>query len=490
MIHCELRRQGRSVFRVNGHAVPRSLLQEIGCFLVDVHGQSEHLSLLDRKYQLDFLDSYARTLDFRQSFAVKATQLGNAEQELKVLAREESESTRRAEFLRFQADEIGRAGLREGEEEELETERKIISSSEKLKELSYGAYQAIHGEVTSRTSPSALDRLSEALQMLKKVADSDPSTRQHLIFLEETLIGLQETARDIRSYSDGLEFDPQRLEEIEARLALIRDLKRKYGQTVAEIIGYKKKAESELEKLVHSSQRQSELSELCANLKREMGEIASQLSQSRSRSARKLVSEVQRELKDLGMSQVEFQVEISRSPSPEGIPLADGQNYAYSNDGIDTVEFTASTNPGEPLKPLARIASTGELSRFMLALKGALSQVDNIPVLVFDEIDIGVGGRSGEIIGKKLWFLARNRQVICVTHLPQIAAFADAHYSVQKIKSGTRTLSTLETLGEEQRARELATMLTGARYSDTALSSARELLEKAEYWKASAFPQG
>jgi DNA repair protein RecN (Recombination protein N) len=216
-----------------------------------------------------------------------------------------------------------------------------------------------------------------------------------------------------------------------------------------------------------------------------MGQIAYQLSGERTKAAKKLMTEVKKELRDLNMSQVEFEVSIGKQQAEEGIPLPDGESYAFNNEGVDSVEFMASTNPGEPLKPLARIASTGEISRFTLALKGALSEADNIPVLIFDEIDIGIGGRSGEIIGKKLSTLARNHQVVCVTHLPQIAAFADTHFSVHKEVSGARTLSMLEHLEKEARIKELATMLAGAQYTETSLDNARELMHKAEIWKNS-----
>jgi len=483
VINCELRRQGRSIIRVNGHAVPKVLLQQIGRFLVDIHGQSEHLSLLDRKYHLDFLDSYAHTLDLRHSFTAKAMELYKAGQELKVLVEEEKDLARREEFLRFQLDEIKRAKLREGEEEELEREQNVLSSCEKLKAFSYEAYQALYGEDASSPSASALDKLNEAIRMVKKLVDVDPTLKQELDFLEETSYRLEEVARDIRSYSDRLEYDPKRLEEIESRLELIRNLKRKYGQTIAEVLDYLERVEGELEGLSHSSQRRAELEEMCSSLKEEMGRIGFELSRERSQAARRLVAEARKELKDLNMSQVEFEVDITQVQAQEGIPFPNGETYTFNNEGVDTVEFIASTNPGEPLKPLTKIASTGELSRFMLALKGALSQADTIPVFVFDEIDIGVGGRSGEIIGKKLWLLAQNRQVICVTHLPQIAAFADAHYSVHKEVSGARTLSMLETFQGESRIKEIATMLAGPQHTETSLDNARELMQKAEIWK-------
>lgn len=481
IINCELRKQGRSIQRVNGHAVPKGLLSQIGHFLIDVHGQSEHLSLLNLKYQLDFLDSYARTLELRNSFSAKAAELHKAEQELKALIQEETDLARREEFLRFQIDEITRANLREGEEEELERERNILSSSEKLKALSYEAYQSIDGQDASHAS--ALERLSEAAQMMRKLVDFDPSLKQKLGFLEETLYGLEEVARDIHSYSDRLEYDPNRLEEIASRVELIRNMKKKYGQDIAEILGYLEKAEGDLANLSRSSERRVELEQACSRLKQEMGRLAFGLSQERAKASKKLVTEVKKELQDLNMSQVEFEVSITQAQAQEGIPLPSGGTYAFNNDGIDTVEFIASTNPGEPLKPVSKIASTGEISRFMLALKSALSQADRTPVLIFDEIDIGVGGRSGEIIGKKLWNLAQSRQVICVTHLPQIAAFADAHYSVHKEVSGARTVSMLETLQDEPRLRELAVMIAGPHYTETSLDNAREMVQKAEAWK-------
>ncbi|MFC1914581.1 DNA repair protein RecN, partial [Chloroflexota bacterium] len=480
VINCELRRHGRSMVRVNSRAVPRALLHQIGSFLVDVHGQSEHLSLLNRKYHLDFLDSYAHNLELRQGFGSKANELAGAEQEFGTLLEEEKSFARREEFLRFQIDEIERAGLREGEAGELERERNVLASCERLKELSFEAYQSLSGESVSQT---AQDRLNEALQLMKKLVELDPALKTQLDFLEETLYGLEDAAREIRAYSEGLEYNPARLEEIESRLELIRSLKRKYGQTVAEVLAYLENAKGDLEGLSHSSERKKELEGLCSRLKEEMGREALALSQARSQAAGKLVVEVKKELRDLGMSQVDFEVSVTQVKDEGGIPFPDGGTYSYTPDGADTVEFLVSTNPGEPLKPLARIASTGEISRFMLALKSALSEADNIPVLIFDEIDIGVGGRSGEMLGKKLWLLAQNRQVICVTHLPQIAAFADAHFSAHKDVVGARTLSMLQALQGESRLEELAVMLAGPQYTETSLKNAGELMEKAEKWK-------
>ena len=482
VIDCQLRRKSPDIIRVNGHAVPKAFLRQIGRLLVDIHGQSDHLSLFDSGSHLDFLDAYAHTTELRRDFTARAKELNRVEQELKALEKDEQERARREEFLRFQLEEISRAQLKEGEETELERERDILGSAEKLKTISYEAYRALYEEDASGRATPALDKLNEAAQAIKKLVEIDPSLKPQLDSLEATIDGLTDTARGIRAYSDGLEYDPNRLEEIETRLEIIRGLKRKYGQSISEVLAYLAKAQKELDEVSNSAERSARLKETAASLKQTMGQTAAQLSTERAQAAEKLTTEVEKELNDLNMPQVEFRVALSREKDEDGIPLPDGL-YAFTNEGVDTVEFMASTNPGEPLKPLAKIASTGELSRFTLALKGALSEADHIPVLIFDEIDIGIGGRSGEIIGKKLSSLARNHQVVCVTHLPQIAVFADAHFSVHKELAGERTLSLLESLEDEARLKELAVMLAGVHYTETALTNARELMHKAESWK-------
>ena len=487
VINCDFRRQGRSIFRVNRHAVPKTMLQQIGRFLIDIHGQSQHLSLLSNEYQLDFLDSYAQTVDLRRSFSARAAELIRVEQELNTFIEAEKDRARHEEFLRFQVNEIRQAELREGEEEELEGERTVLTSIEKLKAHSYEAYKALYGEEAFSQSASALDKLNEAAIAMRKLVELDSSLnlKQELDYLEGVVQGMDEVARDVRSYSERLEYDPGRLEAVELRLQLISSLKKKYGQSIPQILEYRQDSEKQLEEITHSTEKRASLEETRRALKVEMGGIASDLSRGRTKAVESLVGRVKGELKDLNMSQVDFQVTVTQEPSEDGLPFPDGECYAFTKEGVDRVEFMVSTNPGEPLKPLARIASTGEVSRFMLALKGSLSQADNIPVLIFDEIDIGIGGRSGEIIGKKLWALAQNRQVICVTHLPQIAAFADAHYAVHKTTAGNRTVSVLEALQDEPRVREIAVMLAGPEPTEAYLHSAHELLQKAAEWKQS-----
>jgi DNA repair protein RecN (Recombination protein N) len=483
VIKCEIKKQKPSLVRINGNTVTKTILRQVGQLLVDIHGQSEHLSLLDKKYHLDFLDGYGRTSALKNNFSNNVAQLRLIESELAILENKEKENTRQEEFLKYQINEIKIAMLREAEDEEMENERRIISHSEKLKEYSNSVHQAISESASAHYAASALNKLNEAVQAMKKLVELDPSLVQQLDYLEKSVYGLEEVAREILAYSDKLEHDPRRLEEIESRLELIRNLKRKYGKTIAEILMFQRNSEQELAGFGISSERKTQLKKQRDQLRNDLGQLARDLTLRRSQAAQQLKTDITKELQELEMSQVRFEVSITQTRSAEGILGVDNNLYAFNSGGIDNVEFLVSTNPGEPLKPLAKIASTGEISRFTLALKGALSEADSIPVLIFDEIDIGIGGRSGDIIGEKLWALSKNHQVICVTHLPQIAAYADSHFYVHKEVSGNRTTSTLEVLKEQSRIRELAIMLGGSGYTETALRNAEELFQKAGSWK-------
>lgn len=483
VMSCAVRRQGRATFRVNGQAVPRSLAHEIGRCFIDIHGQSEHLALLDTKAHLTFLDTYGDCRGLRDRFRKKLAEVHDIEHQMSALDQVARDAAKREDYLRYQVDEIGRAELREEEEQELEEERRILSSAEKLKSLAHEICQMLTAE--ELRMGSTIDRLHEARRMLSELAGIDPRLEQQAGLLEEAVYGIEELSRDVHSYGDALDFDPERLTEIESRLDQIRDLKRKYGGTIPDVLAHLDTARSELDAISHSTERRAELEKACVAVKREMGEIAAELSGKRAEGRDRLALAVARELDDLNMNEVRFDVALNPVNGADTIPLPDGRYCAYNSDGIDAVEFTVSTNPGEPPKPLARVASTGEVSRFMLALKGALSISDDIPVVIFDEIDIGVGGRAGEVLGKKLWALARNRQVICVTHLPQIAAFADAHYSVRKELERDRTISKLAGLDAEAHLHELAAMLAGPQYSNKTVASARELIDRARAWQES-----
>jgi DNA repair protein RecN (Recombination protein N) len=483
LLACEIRRQGRTTPRVNRQAVSKALLKDIGAAMVDIHGQSEHLSLLNKAHHLDYLDAYAHTLEKRRMFGDKASALHQTEREIQSLSRDEQELARHIELLNFQIDEIKKADLQENEEEALQKELTILTSAEKLKATSFEIYRILYGEDNAMTATSALDKVNETLPLMKQLADTDTSLQPKMVNLEGIINSLEELAREIHVYGENLNFDPQRLEEVQNRLELIKTLKRKYGSSISEVLVYLAKAEKELAGLNSSTERREELEKQSEQLKVEMGVLAAKLSQDRQKAGQKIASAVKKELAELSMGRVEFFVSITQEPSPEGIPLPDGKTYKFSNNGVDDVAFLASTNPGEPAKALDKIASTGEISRFMLALKSALAEADTIPVLIFDEIDIGIGGRSGEVIGRKLWKLAQHHQVICVTHLPQIAAFADAQYRVSKKTARDRTVSTIESLQGEAREKELAMMIGGQQFTESALKAARELIDKAEAWK-------
>ncbi len=483
LIICQFRRQGRVAPRVNRQAVSRSILQNVGAALIDIHGQSQHLSLLNKDQHLDFLDAYAHTQELRHTFSMSVSELHHIEREIQSLYRDEHELSRHIDLLNFQIDEIRRAELLEGEEEELQKELTVLNSAEKLKAASYEIYGIIYGDDGASGSLSAVDRVNEALPVLKQVAEADASMQAKLGDLEEMVHGLEELARELRTYGENLDYDPQRLEEVQNRLELIRTLKRKYGDSIPEVLAFLEKSERELDGLTNSGERREQLELKREELKKEMGALAAQLSEKRIKAAEKLAATVKKELGELGMGRVDFSISVTQAPSSEGMPLPNGQCLRFAASGIDDVVFMASTNPGEPPKPLDKIASTGEISRFLLALKSALAEADTIPVLIFDEIDIGIGGRSGEIIGRKLWGLARHHQVICVTHLPQIAAFADAHYNVSKRTEGDRTVSSITTLKNKERFNELAMMIGGPGYTENALKAAGELIEGAEAWK-------
>jgi DNA repair protein RecN (Recombination protein N) len=484
LLSADFRRQGRTTPRVNRQAVSRSLLKEISAALVDIHGQSEHLSLLNKSHHLDFLDAYAHTLEKRRIFALKTGELHQMEREIQSLSRNEQELARHIELLNFQIDELKKADLQEGEEEALTQELTLLTSAEKLKAAAYDIYRILYGDENTMNSSSVIDKTGEAVPLLKQIVEKDPTLQPKLNYLEDAVSGLEELAREIQTYGDNLNYDPERLEEVQTRLELLKSFKRKYGSTINEMLNYLEKAEKELSGLANSDERRAALEIEREKLRKELGAAASKLSQERNKAARKLETAVKKELAELGMGRVDFIVSITQEQAEGGIPFPDGKSYKFSGHGADDAAFLASTNPGEPAKALDRIASTGEISRFMLALKSALAEADTIPILIFDEIDIGIGGRSGEVIGQKLWKLSLHHQVICVTHLPQIAAFADAQYRVSKQTTGERTASHIETLDKEMRFKELAMMIGGPKYTASALNAATELIESAEEWKS------
>jgi DNA repair protein RecN (Recombination protein N) len=481
IVSCEFRRQGRSVIRINGSAVARNFLREVTGLLVDVHGQSEHLSLFDPKHHLAYLDAFSHCADVKEKFGEMAAQIYSLEAEYDRLKQSAGEREHRQEILRYQNDEIARARFKPGEEEELEERRRIISSSEKLKALAFEAYQSLNGE--EGMGPAALTQLNEGVRSVRALASLDSSLNAQCEALEVALANVEEVARDLRSYDENLEYNPQELEEIENRLETIRQMKKKYGGSVEKVLERLKEIEAEMALAETAGEDEDHLERDIARLKEEAGSQAEMLSAARRNGAAIFAKSVEKELKDLNMEQVRFDVSILQTEDETGMPFS-GKRVRFTKDGVDEVAFMVSTNPGEPMKPLASIASTGEVSRFTLALKVALAEADAIPVLIFDEIDIGVGGRSGEVIGKKLWALAHHHQIICVTHLPQIAVFADSQYGVKKESSDGRSTSSISMLDEQGKTTELAAMLGGTSDSEICRKNAMDMIRKAADWKA------
>ncbi|MFZ5911581.1 MAG: DNA repair protein RecN [Chloroflexota bacterium] len=470
----EVRREGRSVARVNGRTVNASLLKELGALLVDIHGQSEHLSLLDPRSHLGLLDRFADLGNGLDGYRQTYRQLLAVRRELDELRQAQEDAERRTEFLTWQAEEIEAARLKPGEEEGLRQERDRLANAESLAEYARRALTAL--DEGTPESPAASDLVGQAAQAMAGLAKLDAARAE----LSEQAAGLEEAlselARGLRDYLEEIEFNPKRLEEAEERLNLIHNLTRKYGGSIEKVIAFGAEARRQLEGITHASERLVELEAEETSLLSKLSEQGSALSQKRKEAAARLGKGIETELDDLRMAAAQFGVDFQSRPDPHGIPL-EGERVAFDQTGYDRVEFLIAPNPGEGLKPLAKIASGGETSRLMLALKHVLARADEIPSLIFDEIDQGIGGRVGLTVGHKLWNLARNHQVFCVTHLPQLAAFGDQHFQVQKVIQGERTLTRVEPISGEARTLELAQMLGDV--GEGTLRSAHEILQTA-----------
>jgi DNA repair protein RecN (Recombination protein N) len=489
----DIHASGRTTARINGRSVTTAMLQRVGECLVDIHGQSDHLSLLRPAGHIDLLDRYAGLTAERDELGRLVGELRRLRSELAVLERSERELAQRVDLLTFQVTEIEAAAIRPGEEPALEAERTRLANAERLTHLADGIYRALHGG-EGRGPRGALDALHEAVAAAGELARLDPSRQAAAEALAETFYLLEDAAREMRAYRDAIEHDPARLEEIDDRLHLLRDLRRKYGATLEEVVAYGAQAAAELEQLTHREERAVALRAGEERLLAEIGRRAAALSARRQAAAARLSAAVEGAIRELNMGRARFAVSIVQQPDEQGVPVAAAGvdngaglagRYWFDARGIDRVEFLISPNPGEPLKPLAKIASGGETARLMLALKSILAAADATPTLVFDEVDVGVGGRSGQVVGEKLWGLTRDgaHQVICITHLPQIAAFAEAHYKITKQQAADRTSTAVTWLDAPGQVEELAAMLGGLPITSEATANAAAMLERVRAWK-------
>jgi DNA repair protein RecN (Recombination protein N) len=388
----------------------------------------------------------------------------------------------RVDLLRYQIEEIDRASLQPGEEEELTGERARLANADRLANDAATAYVALVGNDDLDIGGGAVPSLRQAASVFASIATIDSTIGGVSERAAELLYLVEDLATEARTYRDSIDADPERLAAVDDRLGEIRQLQRKYGASVAEILDHGRVAEEELEQLTGSEVDTEALAEQVDALSQEVGELAAQLSEKRSSVAESLASDVEQAIARLNMGTAEFAVSLDRVEDARGVPIrctgGDVKRFLVDPSGIDRVSFLIAPNPGEGLKPLNKIASGGETARLMLALKSILSEADQTPTLVFDEIDVGVGGRSGQVVGETLWSLTKNHQVIVITHLPQIAAFGDLHFQIAKRERDGRVVSDIETLDESERQKELAAMLDGTPITESSLQSAAEMLDR------------
>jgi DNA repair protein RecN (Recombination protein N) len=465
MLRRHLFRDGRSKAYANGRLTSATTLRALAECLVDIHGQQPAQPLLDPRRQRELLDAHAGAGEEVRAYRDRYGRWQALRREREALLQAERERAQRQDLLEFQRREIEAVRLTAGEEESLSAEQAILSNHERLfaaVEHAYGALEESDGAV--------LERLGAAAGRLREAAAIDPRLREILEGLETGALHLREAARGLRDYRGRIEFDPERLDAIERRLHEIGKLERKYGGSVAEILEHLARVIQDLDALGRSGARLAELDQTLADIQRDMAGRAERLSQVRRRAARRLQEAILGEIRELGMARASFEVRVT--------PAAPGET-APGPYGMDAVEFLISPNPGEALKPLHKIASGGELSRVMLAIRAILAAADRTPTLIFDEVDAGIGGGMAETVGRKLVAASRQHQVLCVTHLPQIACFADRHVAVSKRALRERTQTTVQALQGGERAQEIARMLGGPGRSPTPLQHAQELLEAA-----------
>lgn len=479
IIQREIGASSKNRCRVNGQLVTVLTLSKLGEYLLDIHGQHEHQSLLFPDKQLELLDQYCGSfcLRVKEELAEVYRKYQDLEKEYHSLQQNEADLARKIELLEFQVKEISDAKLVIGEDEDLMKEREILGASEKLYEAAAASYQALYED--SSGGQAAVELLGAAIRSLEQVAGIDPRLEQILNSLREAACQVEDVSRELRSYQGEIQFNPERLAVIEERLEEINRLKRKYGPTIAEILLYADKCSQELAGISNREERSKQLEEELVKIKARLGELAETLNRHRQLGAQKLEQAIVQQLSELNMEKTQFKISLTQVEKPEGIPFK-GKTVEVSVNGADRVEFQVAPNPGEGLKPMAKIASGGELSRIMLALKSILAELDQIPTMVFDEIDVGIGGRTAQAVAEKLLLIGQSRQVICVTHLPQIGSLAKRHFFIEKKVVGNRTEVAVRVLSMNERVEELSRMLGGAQVTDTTRQHAREMLMLAE----------
>jgi len=481
VISRRISKEGKNKCYINGKLVPLQFLKQIGNILVDLHGQHAHQTILKSSTHIDFLDRYVghELLDEKFKYIKDYNEFREMVSNLESLKEQTRERARKKELLCFQIEEIEKANLKLGEIEDLIKERDILKNAEKICEAVKMSHETLWGEPQF----SVHDLLVKTEEALGRVSDYSLELAEVYQKIRNISFELEDLSHKLSDYLDGLQFEPNRLEEIEARLAEMYLLRKKYGDNIEEILDFMNKAQVELNSLMTSERNLGELELNIAGRKKELTEIARKLSGKRKRGAVRLEEEVVKHLTELNMPKVRFKVQIINESvdNQKEVIFATEDGFKLYLNGIDDVEFLISPNPGEPLKPLAKIASGGEISRIMLALKIVLAKVDSVSTLIFDEIDSGVGGRTAGFVGQKMNILSDTHQVICITHLPQIAAYANQHLLVFKKEVDNRMQTFVEALSFDDKIDEVARMLGGkGEPSELSKKHALELIQLAK----------
>ena len=459
----DIARTGKSVCRINGKLVTISILREIGATLVDIHGQHEHQELMDETRHLPLLDQFgAEEIDPAQNeYAQVFRRYEQTLHKLKSLSENDQQTAHRLDLIQFQLDEIQNSNLKPNEDEELSEEKRRLGNFERVFEAIQTGYNALQGE------QKGLDWIGMVMGSLEEAAALDTNYRELSDLVSNSFYQLEDAAQTLRNELDVLEYDPQRLNEIEGRLNEINQLKRKYGKTIPEILEYAAKIEEEIETLQNKETHIGELEKELISIKKDLVLEAKQLTDIRRKWAIKLTKLIHQELKELYMEKTIFEIRF------------ESEQLHFSKNGIDHIEFYISTNPGEPLKPLSKVASGGELSRIMLALKSIFSKHQGVTSIIFDEVDTGVSGRVAQSIAEKIYKVAVGSQVLCISHLPQVAAMADTHLYIAKDIKGGRTKTSVTSLKTKEKIKEIGRMISGTEITDLTKQHAEELLQLA-----------
>lgn len=467
LLQREIQTDGKNVCRVNGRPVTVGQLRALGARLLNIHGQHDGQQLLDEEQHIVYLDSFGRVESIAITYAEKYKNFTDIRRQIGALQMDEAEKARRVDTLQYQIKELKRAKLKPGEDEELTAQRGMLRNAEKFLDAVAGADYALNGDDSGGGALSALRQAQDALGGVRHLDDAFGQLYERLGEAYSEVYDIAATVEDKRG---ELDVSPGELDRVESRMDLLYRLKKKYGATVEDMLDYQARCEAELAQIEDAGDTLARLEQALSKAEKEARQAAQALSDARKAAADRLTAQILTELQQLDMGKIRFAVNFAEKP--------------LDSDGMDTVRFLMSANVGEELRPIHKIASGGELARIMLAMKNVLSEQDHVGTMVFDEVDTGVSGRAAQKVAEKMARISRRKQVLCVTHLPQLAAMADTHFSVEKGERGGRTYTEVRRLDREQRRRELARLTGGSHVSQTMLDGAEELLVQAEKFRA------